>query len=165
MDTVKEIRSSYEDEKKKLFLGMLRSLAHGDEAVLNFEEKFKDMEFEEILKYCDDFEIFGADMQYKRSELGDGVMLITAHSSKGLEWKYVFGSVTGFQKPGNRISSRKVEEMRRLLFVLITRARDALKLYGVYTVSGNTIETRVYNMFLKECYEALDETFAPVFTK
>lgn len=76
---------------------MLRSLAHGDEAVLNFEEKFKDMEFEEILKYCDDFEIFGADMQYKRSELGDGVMLITAHSSKGLEWKYVFGSVTGFQ--------------------------------------------------------------------
>ena len=165
MDTVKEIRSSYEDEKKKLFLGMLRSLAHGDEAVLNFEEKFKDMEFEEILKYCDDFEIFGADMQYKRSELGDGVMLITAHSSKGLEWKYVFGSVTGFQKPGNRISSRKVEEMRRLLFVLITRARDVLKLYGVYTVSGNTIETRVYNMFLKECYEALDKTFAPVFTK
>lgn len=55
--------------------------------------------------------------------------------------------------------------MRRLLFVLITRARDVLKLYGVYTVSGNTIETRVYNMFLKECYEALDETFAPVFTK
>lgn len=165
MDTVKEIRSSYEDEKKKLFLGMLRSLAHGDEAVLNFEEKFKDMEFEEILKYCDDFEIFGADMQYKRSELGDGVMLITAHSSKGLEWKYVFGSVTGFQKPGNRISSRKVEEMRRLLFVLITRARNVLKLYGVYTVSGNTIETRVYNMFLKECYEALDKTFAPLFTK
>ena len=163
---VKAIRESHELKKRELFIKMLRMIAHGDEAVLNFEEKFKDMDFEEIIKYCDDFEVFGDNMQYKRSQLGEGVMLITAHSSKGLEWKYVFGSITGFHKLGKKsISRRKQEELRRLLFVLITRARDILKLYGLYAVSGNAKDGRVYNMFLKECFEALDQTFAPNFTK
>lgn len=163
---VKAIRESHELKKKELFIKMLRMIAHGDEAVLNFEEKFKDMDFEEIIKYCDDFEIYGDNMQYKRSQLGEGVMLITAHSSKGLEWKYVFGSITGFHKLGKKsISRRKQEELRRLLFVLITRARDVLKLYGLYAVSGNAKDGHVYNMFLKECFDALDKTFAPNFTK
>ena len=163
---VKAIRESHELKKKELFIKMLRMIAHGDEAVLNFEEKFKDMDFEEIIKYCDDFEVYGDNMQYKRSQLGEGVMLITAHSSKGLEWKYVFGSITGFHKLGKKsISRRKQEELRRLLFVLITRARDVLKLYGLYAVSGNAKDGRVYNMFLKECFDALDKTFAPNFTK
>lgn len=163
---VKAIRESHELKKKELFIKMLRMIAHGDEAVLNFEEKFKDMDFEEIIKYCDDFEIYGDNMQYKRSQLGEGVMLITAHSSKGLEWKYVFGSITGFHKLGKKsISRRKQEELRRLLFVLITRARDVLKLYGLYAVSGNAKDGYVYNMFLKECFDALDKTFAPNFTK
>ena len=163
---VKAIRESHELKKKELFIKMLRMIAHGDEAVLNFEEKFKDMDFEEIIKYCDDFEIYGDNMQYKRSQLGEGVMLITAHSSKGLEWKYVFGSITGFHKLGKKsISRRKQEELRRLLFVLITRARDVLKLYGLYAVTGNAKDGYVYNMFLKECFDALDKTFAPNFTK
>lgn len=163
---IKMIRESHELKKKELFIKMLRMIAHGDEAVLNFEEKFKDMDFEEIIKYCDDFEIYGDNMQYKRSQLGEGVMLITAHSSKGLEWKYVFGSITGFHKLGKKsISRRKQEELRRLLFVLITRARDVLKLYGLYTVTGNAKDGYVYNMFLKECFDALDKTFAPNFTK
>lgn len=163
---VKAIRESHELKKKELFIKILRMIAHGDEAVLNFEEKFKDMDFEEIIKYCDDFEIYGDNMQYKRSQLGEGVMLITAHSSKGLEWKYVFGSITGFHKLGKKsISRRKQEELRRLLFVLITRARDVLKLYGLYAVSGNAKDGYVYNMFLKECFDALDKTFAPNFTK
>lgn len=163
---IKAIRESHELKKKELFIKMLRMIAHGDEAVLNFEEKFKDMDFEEIIKYCDDFEIYGDNMQYKRSQLGEGVMLITAHSSKGLEWKYVFGSITGFHKLGKKsISRRKQEELRRLLFVLITRARDVLKLYGLYAVTGNTKDGYVYNMFLKECFDALDKTFAPNFTK
>ena len=163
---IKMIRESHELKKKELFIKMLRMIAHGDEAVLNFEEKFKDMDFEEIIKYCDDFEIYGDNMQYKRSQLGEGVMLITAHSSKGLEWKHVFGSITGFHKLGKKsISRRKQEELRRLLFVLITRARDVLKLYGLYAVSGNAKDGRVYNMFLKECFDALDKTFAPNFTK
>ena len=163
---IKVIRESHELKKKELFIKMLRMIAHGDEAVLNFEEKFKDMDFEEIIKYCDDFEIYGDNMQYKRSQLGEGVMLITAHSSKGLEWKYVFGSITGFHKLGKKsISRRKQEELRRLLFVLITRARDVLKLYGLYAVTGNAKDGYVYNMFLKECFDALDKTFAPNFTK
>lgn len=163
---IKAIRESHELKKKELFIKMLRMIAHGDEAVLNFEEKFKDMDFEEIIKYCDDFEIYGDNMQYKRSQLGEGVMLITAHSSKGLEWKYVFGSITGFHKLGKKsISRRKQEELRRLLFVLITRARDVLKLYGLYAVTGNAKDGYVFNMFLKECFDALDKTFAPNFIK
>lgn len=159
-------QESSDTKKKEIFSSVIKAIAHGDEAVLNFEEKFKDMEFNEVIKYLDDFEIFGENMSYKRSTLGDGVMLITAHSSKGLEWKYVFGSVTGFHKAGDkRMSRRKIEELRRLLFVLITRARDELKLYGMYAVSGNSNENRVYNMFLRECYEALGATYAPHFAK
>ena len=57
----------------------------------------------------------GTTCNTKRSQLGEGVMLITAHSSKGLEWKYVFGSITGFHKLGKKsISRRKQEELRRL---------------------------------------------------
>ena len=138
--------------KKLMIMEFIQEISHGDEAVLNFSEKFNDMDADEIMYYVSNFLSFGDNMMFKRSVLGHGVMLITVHSSKGLEWKHVFGSVSGFEK--EKLSTRKAEELRRLLFVMITRARDSLSLYGQEIAFG-TIENPTYNRFLQEIEEAL----------
>ena len=138
--------------KKLMIMEFIQEVSHGDEAVLNFSEKFNDMDADEIMYYVSNFLSFGDNMMFKRSVLGHGVMLITVHSSKGLEWKHVFGSVSGFEK--DKLSVRKAEELRRLLFVMITRARDSLSLYGQEIAFG-TIENPTYNRFLQEIEKAL----------
>lgn len=138
--------------KKLMIMEFIQEISHGDEAVLNFSEKFNDMDADEIMYYVSNFLSFGDNMMFKRSVLGHGVMLITVHSSKGLEWKHVFGSVSGFEK--EKLSTRKAEELRRLLFVMITRARDSLSLYGQEIAFG-TIENPTYNRFLQEIEDAL----------
>ena len=61
-----------------------------------------------------------------------GVVLTTAHSSKGLEWKAVFNSISGYDSASLHTSGpkhqKKVEEARRLLFVSMTRARTCFTL-------------------------------------
>lgn len=155
-----KIYQSNPKDKKELLYNFLDEISHRDEALETFKDKFADMDYEEIYRYCDDFIIFGDNMTFRRSELGDGVMLITAHSSKGLEWKYVFGSLNSFESKEMRCD--KVEEMRRLLFVMITRARDQLHLYGMYSAYGSK-ENRVLNRFVKEVYDALDKSYNPTF--
>lgn len=155
-----KIYQSNPKDKKELLYKFLDEISHRDEALETFKDKFADMDYEEIYRYCDDFIIFGDNMTFRRSELGDGVMLITAHSSKGLEWKYVFGSLNSFESKEMRCD--KVEEMRRLLFVMITRARDQLHLYGMYSAYGSK-ENRVLNRFVKEVYDALDKSYSPKF--
>ncbi|MGN0915418.1 MAG: ATP-dependent helicase [Succinivibrio sp.] len=67
----------------------------------------------------------------------DSVNLMTIHSSKGLEFKYVF--IIGFEEtilPSNRsveAGAAKIEEERRLAYVGITRAK--YKLYLSYSQS------------------------------
>ena len=77
----------------------------------------------------------------------DGVMLLTAHSAKGLEWPHVFVSSVIEQRWGRAWTSSSmltlpgelvpeappagdgaVDEERRLFYVAITRARDRLVL-------------------------------------
>lgn len=158
-----QILSSYPKDKKSLFMKFIDSVSHGDEAIECLKEKFRDMDYEEITKYLDDFYLFGENMMFRRTHLGEGVMLITAHSAKGLEWKHVFGSLDGFEKKS--MSHRFVEETRRLLFVLITRARDSLNLYSQYAAYGSTYETRVMNRFAIEIAKILNIPFKPVFSK
>ena len=59
-----------------------------------------------------------------------GVKLITAHSSKGLEWGVVFFTPDGIAKSFNRKTSIN-DELRRLEFVAMTRARDRLHVTGL----------------------------------
>lgn len=60
----------------------------------------------------------------------EGVKLMTVHASKGLEFKYVF--VTGLEEdlfPHRRMNETEPsdpEEERRLFYVAVTRAKDAL---------------------------------------
>lgn len=56
------------------------------------------------------------------------VSLSTIHSSKGLEWRYVFvaGCADGLIPYGRPRSDAEREEERRLMYVAVTRAEDAL---------------------------------------
>jgi len=58
-----------------------------------------------------------------------GLTLSTVHSAKGLEWKVVFilSAVEGRFPPSYAVrSAAEVEEERRLMYVAVTRAEDAL---------------------------------------
>ena len=89
-----------------------------------------------------------------------GVVLTTAHSSKGLEWPVVYNSISKYQNNSTKIS----EETRRLLFVSCTRARDELYVTGQYAVSSaKDFKNRQLNEYLKEAYAAAGQVYNPVF--
>lgn len=65
----------------------------------NFIEKLKYKKtFEQAAEYLRKFERFGKNVTYKRTKDYPGVVLTTAHSSKGLEWPIVFAEITKFHK-------------------------------------------------------------------
>ncbi len=82
-------------------------------------------EFEEMLDYCRRFETYGSDQNHKREHSYPGVVLTTAHSSKGKEWLVVIKCAEPVSLKGNREkdSLPEFEERRRLLFVSATRAK------------------------------------------
>ena len=97
-----------------------------------------------------------------------GVNLMTAHGAKGLEFDYVFfaGNVSscwekkrkpfsGFSFPdtlfASQASGNDTEELRRLFYVAITRAKKHLNIsYANYTNEGKQLEP---SMFLAEIQE------------
>lgn len=66
-----------------------------------------------------------------REESVEGVVLTTVHNAKGLEWKHVF--IIGLEDenfPGTMVKDEDdLEAERRLMYVALTRAQDALYLY------------------------------------
>lgn len=132
-----------------------------DEVFQSFLEKLESKNtLNELYRYLHDFELYGRKSAYKKEAKYDGVVLTTAHSSKGLEWDHVYCSVTKFD--GERYhrlrhTDPEVEERRRLLFVTITRAREELCVTGDYTAYNNEKEGRVINQYLRNCYNAVDK--------
>ena len=114
---------------------------------------------EQMMQYAADFERFGEDEAIRRSRKYPGVVLTTAHSSKGLEWKVVYNSLTKYDSEQIRGKLEYTEERRRLLYVSATRARDELIITGQFTAftkrdpdhPKNTTVTR--NMFVVDSYE------------
>ncbi|WP_294406111.1 ATP-dependent helicase [uncultured Clostridium sp.] len=141
-------------KQKEMFVEFINSFALNDEAVQHFVEQFDFMNFEDVLKYCKDFVIFGTDEEFRRIGNYHGVKLITAHSSKGLEWKSVYFTVNGIAKAystSTRRNTAEVEELRRLEFVAMTRARDYLSVSGTYLRKSKSLEY-VTNIPMYEIY-------------
>ena len=109
--------------------------------------------------YVRAFETYGRNDSYRRLMHYPGVVLTTAHSSKGLEWPVVFVSLSKFDESGiGDTDSNAFEETRRLEFVAATRARDELHISGVYCAwkerDPETLDIiRHMNRFLLEAAE------------
>ncbi len=88
-----------------------------------------------------------------RGEPGNAVRLMSLHAAKGLEFRYVFivGCEDGTLPHEASIEEGRIEEERRLLYVGITRAKEALWLsHSRETKRWGSIEQRRPSRFLDE---------------
>ncbi len=105
-------------------------------------------ELSDFIKHLDTFESYRLSMNVVRNSDIDGVNLMTAHGSKGLEFEHVYVTnvVNGlwggkrksqkFKLPLNVVSG-DMEDERRLFYVAITRAKQSLVIsYADYDVTG-----------------------------
>ncbi len=146
--------------KKEGFISFIDSIGMDDEVVESFKDGLSNKDYGEILQYCTDFLQYGEKVEFRRLSDYPGVVLTTAHSSKGLEWPVVYNSISKYQNNSTKIS----EETRRLLFVSCTRARDELYVTGQYAVSSaKDFKNRQLNEYLKEAYAAAGQVYNPVF--
>ena len=137
-----------------------------DELYQKFVETLnRKSKLEEVQEYCLNFELMGDVSEAKRQRNYPGVVLTTAHSSKGLEWPVVYASISKFDTEKKQFhdaklgSVSKLEEQRRLLFVVATRARDELYITGKFVAYGAK-GRYIYNRFLEDAYSANDQEFS-----
>lgn len=116
------------------------------------------------IKYLKDFDLYGDGERIKMKQNYAGVVLTTAHSSKGLEWKYVFNSVSQYDSvyfhTGRSGKMDEIEERRRLFFVSATRAKNLLYVTGQYILKVDKkgeIKTTYYNHFLEEAMNIVNK--------
>lgn len=147
----------------KAFVEMVSEIDCDDEIFQKFVQKLtfrKDLE--KINEYCVDFLVYGAKDTVRREHRYAGVVLSTAHSSKGLEWNVVYNTISKYYSGDTaRSGIRAIEEKRRLLFVSATRAREELYITAKYEVDGSKKGDELYNHFLKECYDIVGKEFCP----
>lgn len=143
------------DEKKEYILEKLRALDDGTDKI--YSDFLKQIERKDYYSAVDIVN-YGLKMKlYDFNNTGEkegefaAISLVTAHSSKGKEWKYVFGSISDFDDINIRYTDDELEEKRRLLYVLMTRAKEHLTLTCTETLSSKkSEETCVYNRFFRE---------------
>ena len=152
--------------QRHIFHEYLESLKENDEIYEGFLEMvYQNEDLQSELEYIHNFSVFGEKVEKRMLQTYRGVVLTTAHSSKGLEWKAVFNTISGYDSKslhgGGPKRNEDIEETRRLLFVSFTRARDILHVTGQYLLHSSK-EEPIYNQFLEEVFEALDEEYQPV---
>ena len=170
-EELNEIRTLPENAKRLRIIDSLKKINKKDDEVYN--AFLATMEFKpsvrNIYEYADDFREFGERAAFRRNHSYPGVVLTTAHSSKGLEWPYAYVSLSNF----NSSSANSIEEVRRLLFVSATRAKNRLVITGQW-VAGKTEyvnekgikkKASVYNTYLVESVNAIgnDLTYDDVY--
>ena len=150
--------------QRKLYHEKLEAIKGNDEIYAYFLELlYENEDLQSELEYIVDFRRFGEKVEKKLDQSYAGVVLTTAHSSKGLEWPIVFNTITGYDNKylhTGRNRNAEVEEKRRLLYVSMTRARDILYLTGRYVAYGQ-MGDYTYNQFLKELFEVAQGSYNP----
>lgn len=149
-------------EKKAKLLDLFLSVDDEDEVYLSFIESLSNyVTVEQILDYLEDLSLYGDRESIRRQKKYPGVVLTTAHSSKGLEWPIIFNSISKYDSKDVRAGKKaRIEEQRRLFYVSITRARDELYVTGEYVAFGGKKDP-TYNQYLMDAYKAMDQEFAP----
>lgn len=146
IDVLKEQTQAALQEHNKIdtYFDMLSKLDETDETYMSFRERLDQFNnWEDLLAYLRAFKRFGGKEKYRRKAYaGNGVVLTTVHSSKGLEWKYVYVSLTKFNAKASTPSA--VEESRRILFTAVTRAKDELVITGVANKKGSSYIREVF---------------------
>ena len=140
--------------QRKLFHDRLEAIKGDDEIYAAFLELlYENEDLQSELEFVMDFRRFGEDVAKKLENDYAGVVLTTAHSSKGLEWPVVFNTISGYDNKhlhrGGKKAEEEIEERRRLLYVSVTRARDILYVTGQFIAFGRNPEY-TYNQFLIE---------------
>lgn len=173
-EAVEQLKDSFEsmedlpfDVQRVIFHQMLDDIKGDDEIYAHFLDLvYANENLQSELEYIRDFKRYGEKEEKRMEQKYEGVTLVTAHSSKGLEWKYVFNSVSKYDSEylhkNSRNSKKRLEETRRLLFVSMTRARDFLTVTGQYIAYGTKETGYEQNQFLREVYQILGETYDPV---
>ena len=173
-EAVEQLKDSFEsmedlpfDVQRVIFHQMLDDIKGDDEIYAHFLDLvYANEDLQSELEYIRDFKRYGEKEEKRMEQKYEGVTLVTAHSSKGLEWKYVFNSVSKYDSEylhkNSRNSKKLLEETRRLLFVSMTRARDSLTVTGQYIAYGTKETGYEQNQFLREVYQILGETYDPV---
>lgn len=151
------------DWQTAMFLAMLDAIGDGDEVYASFVEMVKQKkDFESMTEYCRLFATYGDRQACKREKSYPGVVLTTAHSSKGKEWPVVVNNISKYhiKEIGKNLHSEEFEERRRLLFVSATRAKEKLYITGQAVAYGSKKDNdRVLNQFLIESCEAAGMAF------
>lgn len=159
--TILHLRSLYEPKKAEAFRELAKEIAAEDDVAINLAERLgRFVTTDEMVSYIDAFIRFDGE-ELKREGLYSGVVLSTAHSSKGLEWPVIINSITKYdKKDGMGLDER--EENRRLLFVSATRARDELFITGQVRLSGTAETGFAYNEFVREAAEIVGVNISDV---
>lgn len=150
-----QIRQMPETEKREAFFKILNLFDEDDEIYEGFVETLQNQpNMAMIYQYCNDFTLYGDREEKRRENNYPGVVLTTAHSSKGMEWNIVFNSLTKYDEKDIHTekhyrNSEKVEERRRLLFVSATRAKQELYITSTYVAFGSG-KNMCLNIFLEE---------------
>ena len=146
--------------KASTFDAIITDLAHGDAVALELVDRLKRLPTVVAKQqYLEKFITFNGD-SIKRDGKFSGVVLSTAHSSKGLEWPVCINSITGYHKI-DLASTKNIEANRRLLFVTATRAKDELYITGQYRVGKNASDEYINNMYLAESFGVVGKDFFP----
>lgn len=159
-EAIQKIRSLPEDIFRNKFFELLSSIDENDEIFESFMESLKyKSSMSEILDYCADFELYGEQAEKRRDHSYPGVVLTTAHSSKGMEWPIVFNSISKYDtadlhKGSLKKQKTEMEEKRRLLFVSATRAKKELYITGKYIAFGGQKDPH-FNLYLLQSANAI----------
>lgn len=139
------------EDKKQYILNLLEILDDGtDNVYTEFYNKLKSKtrySFIEFIDYIRKFKLYNSSESVSKDGQYEAVSLVTAHSSKGKEWKYVFGSLSDFDDA--RVSASDVKERIRLIFVLVTRARDFLTITSVDELESDKENSKINRFYIQ----------------
>lgn len=135
---MEEIRVNWDNtesssERREYLISLLNQIPSEEDAVFEaFLEKIigkSGYTGDNLARYMLKFKLYSSTEGAEKRGEYEAVSLSTAHSSKGKEKKYVFGTLSDFDN--TNICLDDFPEIWRLVYVMCTRARDVLTLTSV----------------------------------